>query len=135
MVLKSNEKGLTLIELLASLLLISMISILLWSIFIQGNSSYQDTMDKAKHNQEAQIILETLRECYFTEQTCLVEVKEKALLLNEQTLSEGFYYTLHLNERNIMKEKVSTDASLEVDLVVKQEDQEYHVRTVFEKWN
>lgn len=56
-----NEKGLTLIELLASLSLLLIVSSLMYGVLIGVNKSNAKTADKNKLEQEANIILLTIK--------------------------------------------------------------------------
>ncbi|WP_316571847.1 prepilin-type N-terminal cleavage/methylation domain-containing protein [Neobacillus sp. YIM B06451] len=62
-----NEKGITLIELLAGISILLVISSVIFGVLLNSNKNYKNISDKTNLNQEANIILATLKS-YHTKQ-------------------------------------------------------------------
>jgi prepilin-type N-terminal cleavage/methylation domain-containing protein len=58
--LKQNERGLTLIEVLASLTILSIIGVTIWSVFFQGYNFSQKSISKNFIIQETNIVISNL---------------------------------------------------------------------------
>lgn len=83
-----NQKGLTLIELLATITVLSIIGLIIWGVFIQGTQYFQNAMTKNQMQQEANIILERIKNIHQTSDSytiapldnrIIVEYKEKGV--------------------------------------------------------
>ncbi|MFJ7730312.1 type II secretion system protein [Lysinibacillus sp. NPDC097231] len=55
-----NERGLTLVEVLATVIIFSLVSILAWSIFFQGTEFSKKAVSKNQMQQEANVIIASL---------------------------------------------------------------------------
>ncbi|MFD2046318.1 type II secretion system protein [Ornithinibacillus salinisoli] len=55
-----NEQGITLIELLATITILSIVGIIIWNVFLQGYNFSQDSMMKSRMQQETQLIVASL---------------------------------------------------------------------------
>ncbi|KOY82807.1 prepilin-type N-terminal cleavage/methylation domain-containing protein [Lysinibacillus macroides] len=55
-----NQRGLTLVEVLASIIILSLVTILAWNMFFQGTKYSQKTISKNQMQQEANIIIANL---------------------------------------------------------------------------
>ncbi|WP_341302033.1 prepilin-type N-terminal cleavage/methylation domain-containing protein [Lysinibacillus sp. FSL H8-0500] len=55
-----NQRGLTLVEVLASIIILSLVTILAWNIFFQGTKYSQKTISKNQMQQEANVIIANL---------------------------------------------------------------------------
>lgn len=55
-----NERGLTLVEVLASTVILTLVSILLWNIFSQGTNYSKKAVSKNQIQQEVNIIISSL---------------------------------------------------------------------------
>ncbi|MFF2794323.1 type II secretion system protein [Lysinibacillus xylanilyticus] len=55
-----NERGLTLVEVLATLIIFSLVFILVWSIFFQGTNYSKKAVSKNQMQQEANVIISSL---------------------------------------------------------------------------
>lgn len=64
--LKKNERGLTLIELLLSLSIATIVGILIWNVFFQGFNYSNKAMTKNQMQQEANIIISSLTKYHRT---------------------------------------------------------------------
>lgn len=81
MILK-NQKGLTLVELLATLTILSIVGVIIWSIFIQGTNYSNQAMTKNQMQQEANMIGTDLKRTHrttnsyeLTSTSCTVTIK------------------------------------------------------------
>lgn len=63
-----NERGITLIEGLATLVILSIIGVLIWNVFFQGYKYSQKAVSKNTMQQEANIIITTLTRIHQTSQ-------------------------------------------------------------------
>lgn len=61
-----DERGLTLIELLATITILSIIGIVIWNVFIQGNKVSQKSMSKNSMVQEANLVITNLTRIFQT---------------------------------------------------------------------
>ncbi|WP_277584452.1 prepilin-type N-terminal cleavage/methylation domain-containing protein [Psychrobacillus antarcticus] len=64
MATKSNEKGITLVELLAALALFGVISVLIWNLFFQALNFNDRAVTQNQLQQEANIILNTIQQMH-----------------------------------------------------------------------
>ena len=72
-----NEKGLTLVEILAAVMITSVISILVFSILVNSLKTYEKTLDQNALRSEADYIMSyLLKEIYSTKNPKLVPQKE-----------------------------------------------------------
>ncbi|OIK16959.1 hypothetical protein BIV60_01395 [Bacillus sp. MUM 116] len=61
-----DERGLTLVELLATITILSIIGIVIWNVFIQGNKVSQKSMSKNSMEQEANLVITNLTSIFQT---------------------------------------------------------------------
>ncbi|MEI4769401.1 prepilin-type N-terminal cleavage/methylation domain-containing protein [Psychrobacillus sp. FJAT-51614] len=61
---KQNQNGLTLVELLAAIVIFSVISLILWRFFFQTIEFSDDAMSKNQLQKEANIILNTIQQMH-----------------------------------------------------------------------
>lgn len=105
-----NQKGITLVELLAVLAIAGIITVLIASVLTSGTNASQRTGTKQQLQQEANLIVEKIRAHYLLNEKedgipneFLVEVNEEKgeLFIKDDTgivlLSEGFKYNLSSN--------------------------------------
>lgn len=64
--MKQNERGITLIEVLASIVILSIIGTIIWSVFIQGNNYSKAAVSKNFMVQQSNIIMTSLNRIYQT---------------------------------------------------------------------
>ncbi|SEM33435.1 prepilin-type N-terminal cleavage/methylation domain-containing protein [Mesobacillus persicus] len=62
----NNQRGISLVEVLATLVILSIIGGTIWSIFFQGHSYSQNAISKNAMQQEANIILTSLKNVHQT---------------------------------------------------------------------
>lgn len=60
LLLKFNNKGLTLIEVIVTLAIVSIVGVIIWSVFLQGNKFSQQAMTKNAILQELNILTSNL---------------------------------------------------------------------------
>lgn len=89
--IKSNENGLTLIELLATLVLLSIVSVLSYSIIFQGFNNFQRTKIETELRDEADLIMTNLVRDLFV------------LKASETTLNNSCSNGLNTSHINIIK--------------------------------
>ncbi|GHH97194.1 type II secretion system protein [Neobacillus kokaensis] len=64
--IQDNERGLTLIEVLATLTILSIVSVIIWSIFLQGYNFSQKAISKNFILQESNILITNLKKIHQT---------------------------------------------------------------------
>ncbi|WNS74472.1 prepilin-type N-terminal cleavage/methylation domain-containing protein [Bacillus sp. DTU_2020_1000418_1_SI_GHA_SEK_038] len=64
--LKQNQNGLTLIELLAIISILSIVGVIIWSVFFQGVKYSNNAVTRNQMQQEANIITTKLKEIHLT---------------------------------------------------------------------
>ena len=91
-----NERGITLVELLAVLAIVGIITTLVTSVFINGKKASDRTVTNQTLQQEANYILETIRNEYLVldDATIKLETSPNNLEMNDIVISEGYHYEL-----------------------------------------
>jgi prepilin-type N-terminal cleavage/methylation domain-containing protein len=89
-----NERGITLVELLAVLAIGGIILVLLTSVFINGKKASDRSVTNQMLQQEANYILETIRKEYLKleDDDIKLEIIDKTLKMNEKVISQGYSY-------------------------------------------
>ncbi|AOV07589.1 type II secretion system protein [Sporosarcina ureilytica] len=91
-----NEKGITLIELLAVLAIIGLLTTLIASVLMNGMNASDRSTTNQRLQQEANYITETIRNEYLKQEPKLIEFMidndEKSLKMNGIIISEGYTY-------------------------------------------
>lgn len=90
-----NEKGLTLVELLAGIVILAIISLCLWSIFHNSMNHNNREVSKNQLQQEANIIINTIQNLH-------TKHKITQLVVDENNSSFTIYYS-DRNQNNIIK--------------------------------
>ncbi|WP_052131634.1 type II secretion system protein [Planococcus sp. CAU13] len=94
-----NENGITLVEILAALAIVGIITAVIASVLITGTSSADRTSSKQQLQQEANYIVEVIRAEYLKNGTLEIDIKadspNKKLLMDENVVSEGYSYLIH----------------------------------------
>jgi len=134
-----NERGVTLVELLAVLAIFGVIMLVLGSIFIDGMKASDRNATNQRLQQEANYILESVRKEYLkrpedvTISEIILKVEPqnggKTLKLNDETISEGFTYELGTN--TILRESSSSH----FNLTIKKNGKSYTIDTTLSKLN
>jgi type II secretory pathway pseudopilin PulG len=95
-----NEKGITLVELLAVLAIAGIIITLIISVLGSGSSASQRTTSKQQLQQEANYIVEVIRSDYLKIDNSVIELKiegsgnNQKLRMGTKVISQGFNYKL-----------------------------------------
>lgn len=153
-----NEKGITLVELIAVLAIAGIVVALIASVLASGSNASQRTSLNQQLQQEGNIIVEKIRAQYLMNQkedaipdTFEIVVQNDKLLLKDETgantvISEGFKYDLDpasTNANSPTKKKVILDRTKKSDfnLIIRSKTngnstyQEYKINTSFSKLN
>lgn len=94
-----NEKGITLVELLAALAIMGIIVVVIASVLTTGTTSANKTATKQQLQQEANLIVEVLRKEYLKSDnhtfnlTVIEDNDVKTLLVDEEVVSRGYTYS------------------------------------------
>lgn len=154
-----NEKGITLVELIAVLAIAGIIVALIASVLSSGTNASQRTSLNQKLQQEGNVIVEKIRAHYLLNQNENNAINEKfevvskngkLLIIDENgvsmVISEGYHYDLdpeETNESAPSKKKVQLDRTKKSDfnLIIRGKttgnsaEQEYNINTSFSKLN
>ena len=89
-----NERGITLVELLAVLAILGILITLLTSVFINGKKAADRSITNQTLQQEANYILETIRNEYLQldDATIKLQTSPNKLEMNDIVISEGYHY-------------------------------------------
>lgn len=98
-----NEKGITLIELLAALVLFGIFSTIIWAFFFQSTQANNIELTKNKLQQEANLIISTLQEVHKKSNLYTVILSEDSLVVDSDTVG-----TYIFDKPDITYEMVST---------------------------
>lgn len=82
---KKNESGLSLIELLLTLTILSIVGVLIWSVFFQGTSYSKKAMTKNQMQQEANVIINNLMKFHRTNDRYEIESLNCKITANGKT--------------------------------------------------
>lgn len=86
-----NEQGLTIVESLAALTILSFIGLIIWNVFFQGYNFSKDAVSKNAMQQEANIIIANLNRIHQTAATYEISVPENGTV--EVTVTERDHST------------------------------------------
>ena len=131
-----NEKGITLVELLAALAIVGIITAVIASVLSTGTSSADRTTSKQRLQQEANYIVEAIRAEYLEEDeedikiittVSSIAIKREDEGEVEKIISEGYKYEL--------KSKVVIEPSKDekFHLIIKDGKELYEIQTTFSK--
>ena len=138
-----NERGITLVELLAVLAIVGIIMILITSVFINGKKATDRGATNQMLQTEANYILETIRKEYLILEgyDIKLDTSNNKLKMDEMVISEGYSYefieeiengteveTIILNEININRNE-----SQSIKLTIKKDDLSYTIDTTLSK--
>lgn len=99
-----NEKGITLVEILAALAIMGIIVVVIASVFSTGTTASNKTATKQQLQQEANLIVEVLRSEYLKSNNDVFTLSvneengEQVLLVNTTPISQGYTYKLSETE-------------------------------------
>lgn len=127
-----NERGLTLVELLAALAIVGIIIAVIVSVLSTGASSAERTSSKQKLQQEANYILEAVRKEYLENSDELIILKDGSTFsmirgTEARILSEGYQYEL------VFDGIIDPAIDEEFHLTVKDGDFEFSIKTTLSK--
>lgn len=133
----SNERGVTLIELLATLAIIGVIMALITSVFINGSKASERNTSNQRLQQEANYIVEVIRKEYLKLESDPVELKinngDKTLKVNDVLISEGFFYCYE-NVCNDISFELKKNVNQNFLMTIKENDSLYfEIDTTFSK--
>ncbi len=130
--LKQTESGLTLIEVLATLTILSVISITIWSVFFQGYNFSQKAVSKNFMLQESNILTTTLKKTHqklityeIKSENCAVKVKDLSVTPNQEKILDHpniCFKIIEINNVNssgpyrVEPNKIANDLSLKINL-------------------
>ena len=99
-----NEKGITLVELIAALAIVGIITVVIASVLMTGTSSADRTASKQQLQQEANYIVEAIRGEYLKKENSMIEITvnptEEKLIINSKVISQGYEYIIEKPEES-----------------------------------
>ncbi|UJF28160.1 PilW family protein [Planococcus sp. 107-1] len=128
-----NERGISLVEILAALALVGIIMALAVSVFVNGSKASVRSTANQRIQQEANYIVEVIRSEYLknTSETIKLEIKTggspEILLMNGKKISEGYDF----NSTTLLIERVK-DVKFNLELKSNQ-DSQHKIETTFSK--
>jgi len=137
---KFNEKGITLLELLAALALFGVISVLIWNLFFQTLNFNDRSVTQNQLQQEANIILSTIQQMHTkstitaieidTDESLKISYLDKNCNLSEPIKFSNSSMTYILNQIDLP----NTEFSLNLTLTSKSNDEiSFDAKTTFSK--
>ena len=135
-----NQKGITLVELLAALALVGLIVALAFSVMTQGISASDRNTSNQRIQQEANIIVEKLRrehlmnshEAGYTSMIELVIVGDVLKIKDGEILSSGYTYKF-LETADVNQMFIDRDGNQKFKMEIKAGDRVYIIDTTFSK--
>lgn len=133
-----NERGLTLVELLAVLALVAIIMTLIISVFINGAKASERSTTNQRLQQEANYIVESIRNEYLRLEDTVFELyvdkDNQSLIMDGRTISAGYEFQF-LNDDNETIETIPIDRneSVKLEFTIFKGELDYKVKTVFSK--
>lgn len=99
-----NEKGITLVEVLATLTILSIVGIMVWNIFIQGSKYSSNSINKNLIQQEANIMSEQIKNLHKTSSELTILSENCSVLITTEKESitysnDRYCYNLNPNGR------------------------------------
>jgi prepilin-type N-terminal cleavage/methylation domain-containing protein len=133
-----NERGITLVELLAVLAIGGIILVLLTSVFINGKKASDRGVTNQMLQQEANYILETIRKEYLKleDDDIKLEIIDKTLKMNEKVISQGYSYDFIIDNAEgeiVYPIIIKRNKSFPLKLTITKENLHYTVNTTLSK--
>lgn len=110
-----NERGITLVELLAALAIVGIIIVGIMAVLSTGSSSADRTASKQRLQQEANQVVESIRATYLDSNETInlvIDNKNNKLLLNERIISQGYEYVFVMEGGEVLE--ISIDPKIDV---------------------
>jgi len=129
-----DERGITLVELLAVLALLGIIMTLIITVFINGTRATERSTTNQRLQQEANYIVEAIRMKYLEskDESFELHIENQSLKMGEATISEGYDY-MFFNDEEKKTIVVERKESVNFELRLKKGKLEYKVKTIFSK--
>lgn len=125
-----NERGLTLVELLAVLVVLSVIMMLIGTVLVNGMKASNRTTTNQQLQQEANYIVEVVRKEYLKSGVVVpikLEVDKGKFKMDGIIISEGYIYTLESSN------SISRTGSSNFNLLIEKNGKYYKVDTILSK--
>jgi type II secretory pathway pseudopilin PulG len=123
-----NERGLTLVEVLATVIIFTLVFILVWSIFFQGTNYSKKAVSKNQMQQEANVIISSLNSIHkrsteytFTSNNCKISIRYTAQNVAKTEVFENSQMCIELNN-NSTSPVIPKKADVDIELVITEKD-------------
>ena len=130
-----NERGITLVELIAVLAIIGIISTLIISILVNGiKASHRNTANQLLL-QEANYITEVIRKEYLRPDDSVIEIHingNKTMTMNGIVISEGYTYKIE-NHNSMVAYIIDRGNPADLKLTIKGQGESYTIETTLSK--
>lgn len=128
-----NQRGVSLIETLAVIILLSIVSIFLFSTLTSSFKNFERTSTKQKLQQEGNYITEVVRNEYLKSGTTSIELKvdntKKELSMNGSVISSGYTYIVSPAPANTF----GGNGPLKLAITISEKGQDYEINTTLTK--
>lgn len=140
--MNNRQKGVTLIEVLATIVILASISGLVYGVFFQSLNSYEKTQSHALLRQEANLILAELTNAHRENDSYKVSTNSSMLLYvnNQEISNDSFHYKLLMNGTDVANTTngflVDTTKYIDVELTVidpSHDNESFTISTVIQK--
>lgn len=135
-----NEKGITLVELIAALAIVGIITVVIASVLMTGTSSADRTTSKQELQQEANYIVEVIRAEYLKKENHEIKIKvnntEEKLIINNKVISQGYNYTIEEPQESEEENTflIDPNENVKFEMVLKKgENKPFPINTTFSK--
>jgi len=136
-----NERGLTLVEVLATLIIFTLIFILAWSIFFQGTNYTKKAVSKNQLQQEVNVIISSLNSIHkrsteyaATINSCSFSIQYTAQGVTKKEVFENSQMCIKLS--NFTSPVVPKTTDVEIELVIEENDNpnnKVHINTLLSR--
>lgn len=115
-----NQKGVTLVELLAALAIAGLITVLIASVLSTGTNASHRTTTKQHLQQEANYIVEVIRSEYLKVNNPMIQItiegtgNQQKLKMGTMTISQGYAYQLMSPAAGVIDPKLDTNFQLKL---------------------
>jgi prepilin-type N-terminal cleavage/methylation domain-containing protein len=130
-----NERGITLVELMAVLAIIGIISTLIISVLVNGIKASNRNTTNQLLLQEANHITEVIRKEYLKPDDSVIEIRinnSEVLEMNGIVISEGYIYAID-NHDSMSTYIIDRGNPADLKLTIERQGQSYTIETTFSK--
>lgn len=135
-----NEQGITLIEVLATLVISSMAMALIWNMFLTGTTTSQRIQQKNQIQQESNIVTQNIRMNHLSEEPYTLQINESNILLNDSVIGSGYIYDATIiygsseyHTGDLIQVTAKSPILVRITITNKETDKQHEIRTTIQK--